>query len=186
MDPVEQTSCEEWSSLSGFYTAEEADFVSQLLYGNFNLEIPSALWPGHESTIVSVTGINSSSHFPENADNNSNAEFLSFLQGSSFIADTTSNIFPTTDNIGYISMGDAKFSPYSVQGNGSQQINDNSTDEEFALEEVIGDKNFQAHKECEVLVSEAVEEDITNNMEKSGKRSRSSMEVEYHKSCFSF
>lgn len=53
MDPVEQIS-EEWSSLSGFYTAEEADFMSQLLgncslpenlCGNFNLGIPSAIWP---------------------------------------------------------------------------------------------------------------------------------------------
>ncbi|XP_061373896.1 transcription factor bHLH84-like [Gastrolobium bilobum] len=202
MDPAEQIS-EEWSSLSGLYTAEEADFMSQFLsnssipenlYGNFNLGIPSALWPGHESTIVSVTGSNNSSYFPANADN-SNTIFIPFSQGSSFTADDSSNIFPTTSgencflndsvaNIGYMSMGfslgNAKFAPYSVQGNDSQQIDEN-TDEELGLE-VIADKNLQAHKECEVLVSEPAEEDIASNLEeKSGKRSRSSMEVRKNK-----
>ncbi|KAG4907663.1 hypothetical protein AAZX31_20G121600 [Glycine max] len=193
MDPVEQIS-EEWSSLSGFYTAEEADFMSQLLgncslpenlCGNFNLGIPSAIWPGHESTIVSVTGINESPYFHANADN-SNTNYLCFSQGSSFTADS-SNIFPTTSgnkcdpvaNIGYMSvgfpLGDAKFSPYNVQGSDSQQINEN-TDEELGLE-VIADKKLQDHQECEVLVSEAAQEDINTNLEKSGKRSRGSMQV---------
>ncbi|KAJ1402858.1 Myc-type, basic helix-loop-helix [Sesbania bispinosa] len=190
MDPVEQTS-EEWSSLSGLYTAEEADFMRQLLgncsvpeqvYENYNLEIPSALWPGHESTIVTVTGINSTSHFSADTDN-SHSNFFAFLQGN--------NVFPTTSagncclndtvaNIGYMSMSDvAKFNPCSVQGNDSQQINENM-DEELALE-FIGDKNLQAHKECEELVSEPAEEDITSNLEKSGKRSRTSMEVRKNK-----
>ncbi|KAJ1397294.1 Myc-type, basic helix-loop-helix [Sesbania bispinosa] len=185
MDPVEQTS-EEWSSLSGLYTAEEADFMRQLLgncsvpeqvYENYNLEIPSALWPGHESTIVTVTGINSSSHFSADTDN-SHSNFFAFLQGSSTSIADSRNVFPTTSdgncclndtvaNIGYMSMSDdAKFNPCSVQGNDSQQINENM-DEELAL---------QAHKECEEMVSEPAEEDITSNLEKSGKRSRTSME----------
>ncbi|XP_027364760.1 transcription factor bHLH84 [Abrus precatorius] len=190
MDPAEQIS-EEWSSLSGLYTAEEADFMSQLLgdcsvpqhlYGNFNLGIPSAIWPGHESTIVSVTSINKSSDFPANVDN-SNANYFCFLQGSSYTSES-SNTFPTTSggncclnnsvaNIGYMnsgfSLGD------STQGNDSQQINEN-TDEELGLE-VVADKNMQDHKECEVLVSEPAEEGINNNLEKSEKRSRSSMQV---------
>lgn len=166
MDPSELTS-EEWSSLSGLYTAEEADFMSQLhgnfqvpenLYRNINMEIPSPLCNGHESTIMSLIGINSTSHFPQNDDT----------------SNTSSNVFPTTSggncclnnpvaNFGYISMGDAKFSPYNVQGNDIQQINEKIA-EEFGLE-IIGDKNFQSHLECEL-------------QEKSGKRSRSSMEVE--------
>ncbi|RDX88077.1 Transcription factor bHLH84, partial [Mucuna pruriens] len=190
MDPTEQIS-EEWSSLSGLYTAEEADFMNHLLgncslpenlCGNLNLEIPSAIWPGHESTIVSVTGINNA--------NNSNTNYLRFLQGTSSTTDS-SNIFPTTSgnnncclddpvaNIGYMSMdfslGNAKFSTYNVQGSDSQQINEN-TDEELCLE-VIADKNLQDHQECEVPVSEAAEEDINTNLEKSGKRSRDSMQV---------
>ncbi|TKY51034.1 Transcription factor bHLH84 [Spatholobus suberectus] len=200
MDPAEQIS-EEWSSLSGLYTAEEADFMSHLLgncslpenlCGNFNLGIPSAIWPGHESTIVSVTGINGSPYFPANADN-SNTNYLRFSQGSSSTADS-SNIFPTTSgnncclndpvaNIGYMSMdfslGDAKFSTYNVQGSDSQHMNEN-TDEELGLE-VIADKNLQDHQECEVLVSEAAEENINTNLEKSGKRSRGTMQVRKNK-----
>ncbi|KEH44023.1 basic helix loop helix (BHLH) DNA-binding family protein [Medicago truncatula] len=173
MDSGEQ-SCEEWSSLSGFYTAEEADFMGQLLnnfqvsehhYGNFNLEIPSTSWPGHESKIVSM---NSSSHFPQNADN-SNTDVFSFLQSSS-ISDT-SNIFHNTNggniclndhvaNIGYMN---ANISTYSVQGNDSQQITEN-TSEEFGQD-----------------VSESAKEAIKNNLEKSGKRSRSSMKVQKNK-----
>ncbi|KAK7343523.1 hypothetical protein VNO77_12317 [Canavalia gladiata] len=197
MDPSEQIS-EEWSSLSGLYTAEEADFMSQLLgncsvpeqlYGSFNLGIPSAIWPGHDSTIVSVTSINKTSYFPAHVDN-SNANYFCFSQGSSFTADS-SNTFPTTSggnccfidpvaNIGYtstsFSLEDAKFSPYNVQGNVSQKINENS-DDELGLE-AIADKNLQDHKECEVLVSEPAEEDTNINLEKSGKRSRSSMQVQ--------
>jgi hypothetical protein len=175
MDHSEQ-SCEEWSSLSGFYTAEEADFMGQLLnncqipqhhYGNFNLETPSTLWPLHDSTIVSI---NNSSHFPQNYDNNSNTDFLSFLQESNSIS-TTSNISPSTincgniclndqvANIGYISMENSHFSTYSIQGNDSQQITEN-TDEEFGQE-----------------VSESTKEGISNNVKKPGKRSRSSIKV---------
>ena len=39
-------------------------------------------------------------------------------------------------------------------------------------------KKLQDHQECEVLVSEAAQEDINTNLEKSGKRSRGSMQVE--------
>ncbi|KAK7269923.1 hypothetical protein RIF29_22732 [Crotalaria pallida] len=198
MEPVEQIS-EEWSSLSGFYTADEADFMSQLLgncsvpeqlYGNFSLEIPTASWHGHESTIVSVTGVDKSPYYPENADN---TNLLHFLQESNSIADS-SNIFPATSsgncylndpvtNTGYLPMGyskvDAKLSPYCFQGNENQYINENN--EELGVE-VVADKNLQAQKECEdVLVSEPPEEDLTSNLENSGKRSRRSIEVRKNK-----
>ncbi|CAK8573843.1 unnamed protein product [Lathyrus sativus] len=160
MDPSEQ-SCEQWSSLSGFYTAEEADFMGQLLdncqvpehsYGNFNLEVPSTLWPGHGSTIMSM--------------NNS----ISDINGGYNCLNDDQ-----VANIGYISMLNGDFGPYSAQ------ITENNTDEEFG-QEVIGDKNFHAHVECEeVLVSESVEDGVNINMEKSGKRSRSSMKVQKNK-----
>ena len=194
MEPAQRIS-EEWSSLSGLYTAEEADFMSQLLgncsdteqlHGNFNFGIPSALWPGYESTIVSMTGINNSSCYPENAANNTN--LLSFLQGCNSTADS-SNIFPITSggnlndpvtNMGYmpgdLSLVDPSFSPYSVQRNDSQQMNEN-TDQELGVE-VIADKDLQPHKDCEVPFSEPAEGDITSKLEKSRKRSRSSTEVE--------
>lgn len=173
MDPSEQ-SCEEWSSLSGFYTAEEADFMGQLLdncqvpdhdYPNFNFEVPSTLWPGHDSAIVSM---NNNDHFPQNADNR-NVDFLN--DGYNCLNDGQ------VANIGYISMLNGDFGAYSVQRNDSAQITENNTDQEFC-HEVIGDKNFQAHMECEeLLLSESVEDGININMEKSGKRSRSSMKV---------
>ncbi|XP_058757355.1 transcription factor bHLH84-like [Vicia villosa] len=189
MDPCEQ-SCEEWSSLSGFYTAEEADFMGQLLdncqvpqhdYPNFNFEVPSTLWPGHDSTIVSM---NNSDHFPQNVDN-SNINFLSFLHGSDTISDANGSYNCLNDdqvaNIGYISMLNGDFGAYSVQRNDSAQITENNTDEEFC-QEVIGDKSFQDHVECEeLLVSESVEDGVKINMEKSGKRSRCSMKVQKNK-----
>jgi len=186
MNPTEQIS-EEWSSLSGFCTAEEADFMSQLLgncslpenlSANFHLGIPSATWPGHESTIVTVTSIDESPYFPTTADNST---YLCFSQGSSSTSDS-SNIFPTTNgnkhcfNDPYMSLGFAKFSPYNVQGSDTQQMNEN-TDQDLG-QEVIADKNSLDHQECEVLVSEAAKEGITINLEKSGKRSRGSMQVE--------
>ncbi|KAL5070292.1 hypothetical protein RYX36_021179 [Vicia faba] len=186
MDPSEQ-SCEEWSSLSGFYTAEEADFMGQLLdncqvpdhhYGNFNLEVPSTLWPGHDSTIVSM---HNSHHFPQNV----NIDFSSFLQGSNTISDTNGGYNCLNDdqvaNVGYISMMDGDFGACRVQRNDSAQLTENNTDEEFC-QEVICDKNFQAPMECEeVLVSESLEEGVNINMEKTGKRSRSSMKVQKNK-----
>ncbi|GAU29512.1 hypothetical protein TSUD_115340 [Trifolium subterraneum] len=144
---------QEWSSLSGLYTAEEADFmnhflgnssVPQHLYQNSNFGTQSAFWPSHDSTIVTVT-------------KNGNSNFAAQVRSST--TSDSSNIFPTTScvvnnpvtNFGYISMGlsigDSKFTPFTTQP-----------------------------EEHEILVSEP-EEDKTTSTEKSGKRSRSSNEV---------
>lgn len=171
MDSGEQ-SCEEWSSLSGFYTAEEADFMGQLLnnfqvsehhYGNFNLEIPSTSWPGHESTIVNM---NSSSHFPQNADN-SNTDVFNFLQSSNIFHNTSGGNICLNDHVANIGNMNANVSTYSVQGNDSQQTTEN-TSEEFGQD-----------------VLESAKEGIKNNLEKSGKRSRSSIKVGQRISRFS-
>jgi hypothetical protein len=169
MDSTELIS-QEWSSLSGLYTAEEADFMNhflgnsslpQDLYQNSNFGTESAFWPSRDSTIVTVT-------------KNNNSNFAAQVR-SSTISDS-SNIFPTTScvannpvtNFGYISMGlsigDSKFTPFTTQPD----------------EQVLADKNLQAPKEHEILVSEP-EEDKTTSAEKSGKRSRSSIEVDKHK-----
>lgn len=73
-EPAEMIS-EQWCSLSGLYTAKEADFMSQLLgnslvpgqlYENSNFGIESSFWPtGNESTIVSVQGGLDSKHINE-------------------------------------------------------------------------------------------------------------------------
>ncbi|OIW06887.1 hypothetical protein TanjilG_19536 [Lupinus angustifolius] len=180
---------EEWSSLSGLYTVDEADFMSQLLdncsvpeqlYGNFDMEIPSALWDDHESTLAGVTGLNKCSYYPEKVAN------TNFLHSSNNFPSTSGGNYYFNDpvtNTGYVPMGfsfaDSEFSPYSFQGNENQCINENI--EEFGVE-VVADQNLQARKECEeVLVSEPAEEDITCNLENSGKRSRRSTEVRKNK-----
>ncbi|OIW12859.1 hypothetical protein TanjilG_24792 [Lupinus angustifolius] len=181
MEPVE-----EWSSLSGLYTADEADFMSQLLdnysvpgqiYENFNMEIPCASLHGHESTIVNVTGINKSSHFSENAANANvlhNSNILPSISGSScYLNDPLSNTRYVPIGTSFV---DDKLSPYSYQENENQYINEN-------IEDLgVADKSLQAHKDCEeALVSEPAEEDITCNLENSRIRSRRSVEAHKNK-----
>ncbi|CAJ2651053.1 unnamed protein product [Trifolium pratense] len=170
MDSTELIS-QQWSSLSGLYTAEEADFMNhflgnsslpQHLYQNSNFRTESAFWPSHDSTIVTVT-----------KNNNDDSNFAAQVRSSTY---DSSNIFPATScivnnpvtNFGYISLGlsigDSKFTPFTKQPD----------------EQVLAHKNLQAPKEHEILISEP-EEDKTTSTEKSGKRSRSSNEVPKNK-----
>ncbi|KAI4298552.1 hypothetical protein L6164_032099 [Bauhinia variegata] len=174
MEPAECIS-EEWSSLSGFYTAEEADFMTQLLgnssvsvlnnglNGNSDFGIPSAIWPATESAIVSMTGIGNTCLNPSNAND---PNLFCLLQGDS--CNSYSNTTKSGENysssencIGSLSMGfcleDANISHYSVQGIGllSQVINENIDQE-----------------------SEEDERKITQN---SAKRSRSTTEAPKNK-----
>jgi len=158
MEPTELIS-QEWSSLSGLYTAEESDFMNQLLgnssfsqhlYQNSNLGTETAFWPPHDSTIVTATKNSNNSNF----------------------AAQVPNLFPTTScynnpvtSFDYISMGisidHSKFTPCTTQSH----------------EQVLANKNLQARKrEREILVS-GPEEDKTTSTENSGKRSRNSNEV---------
>lgn len=186
MEPAQLIS-EEWGSLSGLYTAEEAEFMTQLLAGNYSVTekqcvsssagIASAFWPGHESTKVSFTGTNSNSYLPSNI---ANANYLCFSQGSSSSTDS-GNIFSTTSrgtyscdtvtNLDSMSMGfclgDSKFSPHSFQCNENlrQQINE-ITDEEAK------------RGECERMVFEPAEEARSINLQNPAKRLRRSPEVQ--------
>ncbi|XP_068491204.1 transcription factor bHLH139-like [Phaseolus vulgaris] len=177
---------EEWGSLYGLHTTEEADFMAQLFgekhYGNTTL----GFWPGNESTTVTIKGTDSNSYFLSNVTDIN----LCFLQGSSCSIDTGNSIFSTTSsgpyscdpatNFDSVSMafclGDAQFSPHSFQcnDNSSQQINEN-TDEESSL--ALADNNLQAKREYEMMVSEHVQEVRSGNLENLTKRLRSSKEV---------
>ncbi|XP_054785532.1 transcription factor bHLH84-like [Prosopis cineraria] len=197
---------EEWSSLSGLYTAEEADFLNQLLgsncsvpeglvYENSTLEFPYAFWPGQESTVVSVAGINNNTTYFPSSDANASANFFCFSQGNSSSTDSGVNYHPNDpltncDSVSMdFSLGNAKLVLYSVQSNDhlSQQINENNTDEESGLDPVkrvlaADDKTFQANQEFEALVcSEPADKGTSTNPEKSEKRSRSSCEVSKNK-----
>ncbi|KAK7390974.1 hypothetical protein VNO78_19229 [Psophocarpus tetragonolobus] len=194
MEPVQLIS-EEWGSLCGLHTTEEADFMAQLFGGNYSVtekhcgNTSFAFWPDHESTIMTMTGTTSNSFFPSNVTDN----FLSYSQGSSSSTDSVDNIFCTTSsgtnscdpatNFDSPSMvfclGDAKSSPHSFPWNDylSQQINDNA-DEESSLDLVaFADNNLQARREYEMMVSESVQEDTSRNLENPTKRFKSSIEV---------
>ncbi|XP_020234679.1 transcription factor bHLH84 [Cajanus cajan] len=163
MEAADQIS-KEWSSLSGVYTAEEANFMNQLLghcsvpeqlSESFNLGTQSAFWPDHESTE------NNNTYFlPQVPNTNS----VCFLQRSSSSADSIKYISPAT-NVGNYSKD------FSLQGNDGKLMGGN-TDLELGLDtrkEGLAEMNLQAHMERQILDSE------------SGKRSRSSIEVPKNK-----
>ncbi|KAL5100883.1 hypothetical protein RYX36_005210 [Vicia faba] len=152
MEPAELIS-QEWSSLSGLYTAEESDFMNQLLgncsppqhlYQNADSGTEAAFWPAHDSTTVTVT-------------KNNNLNFAAQFSND------TSCINNTVTSFEYISMGlsvnDSKFSPYTTQPN----------------ENFLANKNLKSPEEHEILVSEP--EENTGREKNSLKRSRSSNEV---------
>ncbi|XP_020233246.1 transcription factor bHLH84 [Cajanus cajan] len=196
MEPVQLIS-EEWGSLCGLHTTEEADFMAQLFGGNYSVtekhcgNTSFGFWPSHESTTVTMADTNSNSNFVSNV---TDTNFLCFSQGSSSSTDSGgNNILSTTSSGSYscdpasnfdsvsmlYSLGDAKFSPYSFQLNDnlSQRINEN-TDEELSLDPVaLADNNLQAKREYEIMVSEPVQEDGSRNLETLTKRLRSSIEV---------
>ncbi|MED6169303.1 hypothetical protein PIB30_020284 [Stylosanthes scabra] len=161
MEPGEEI-YPEWSSLSGSYTAEEADFMNQFLsnssytqqlHANLNAGIPSALWHDHAD-------IDSSSFYAANASDNSN--LFSFLQGQFSSTDySSSNMFPivNSDNLSdpLTNTVDPSLSTY--------------TDKELGVD-VIADKNVLSEP-----VSESAQECISSKLEKPRKRSRSSTEI---------
>lgn len=151
---------EEWSSLSGQYTTEESDFMSEFLAGNSNYSVcgngntnfgmPTSLWPTHESTILTVTETNTNGTY--SFDHATNIDSLSML----------------------FCLGDT----FQCDQNLSIQIND-CIDEGSGLEPVklvlADNNNLQAKREHEIMVSE---ENITKNIENPAKRLRSSIEVQ--------
>ena len=204
MESSQQIS-EEWGSLCGLHTTEEADFMAQLFggtnysvtekhYGNTTL----GFWPDHESTTVTMKGTDSNSCFLSNVTDIN----LCFSQGSSCSIDSGNSMFSPTSsgpyscdpatNFDSVSMafclGDAQFSPHAFQCNdySSQQINEN-TDEESSLDPVaLANNNLQAKREYEMMVSEYVQEVRSANLENLTKRPRSSKEVEIPYFCFFF
>jgi hypothetical protein len=118
---------EEWESLSGQYTAEEADFMAQFLSGNGN------------------TSFGMPSCFPNSYFANDN--FMCFSKGSSISTNTdnSANTFSTTTssdletNIDSLlfCLGDSKLSPQYFDDNLSKQINYESIDHEGSDFELV-------------------------------------------------
>ncbi|KAJ1442833.1 Myc-type, basic helix-loop-helix [Sesbania bispinosa] len=97
MDAAEQIS-EEWNSLSGVYTAEEADFMTQLLD-------VSAFWPAHHESNVMTESINYSS----NSIVANNTDLFCFSQGSTTHNGGTCSLDPAINYFGSMPLGDTNF-----------------------------------------------------------------------------
>ncbi|KEH44024.1 transcription factor [Medicago truncatula] len=105
MEPAQLIS-EEWDSLSGQYTAEEADFMNQFLSGNKN------------------TSFGMPSYFPH-------ADFMCFSQGSSTTSSGTYSCDLATnfDSLSmFFCLEDAKFSPQYLDDSISKHINNDIID----------------------------------------------------------
>lgn len=141
---------EEWDSLSGQFTAEEADFMTQLLHGNTNC-----------------------SYFASNV---ANANSMCFSQVSS--TDTAnSGIYFSDHAIDNDSLS-MFYSPQYLDDNLSKQMNYESIAHEGSCLEPVKlvlapHNNLQAKREHEMMMFVS-EEDRTENMENPAKRFRSS------------
>ncbi|KAJ4962460.1 hypothetical protein NE237_022399 [Protea cynaroides] len=101
MEHVEALAEGEWSSFSGIFSTEEADFMAQLL-GNYSVpnekELgstlslgtgPSTNWAGRESA-VKATGSDESSYYC------SDSSFICYPQGSSYSSGSSSLLLPSS------------------------------------------------------------------------------------------
>lgn len=96
----------EWTSLSGIYTSEEADFMAHLL-SNFSVpndqngdssfgSLETSCWPGHELTMDMAAGSNEGSNFSLEITNSNLNSFSSQGSASSYNSINGSSIlFPT-------------------------------------------------------------------------------------------
>ncbi|XP_010065900.2 LOW QUALITY PROTEIN: transcription factor RSL2 [Eucalyptus grandis] len=107
MEPLGTVSEGEWSSLSGVYTTEEADFMAQLLNdwplhanakGGSKVSAQHGHWPSHESSI-DLPGVEGSSFCSTDVANNSSLQF--FPQAISCNCGSSSIVFPPSGHENY-------------------------------------------------------------------------------------
>ncbi|XVE93500.1 hypothetical protein REPUB_Repub01dG0197900 [Reevesia pubescens] len=198
----------EWSSLTGMYTNEEADFMVQLLSncpslpdeldGSSNFGIPSTFWPpAYHSTIDMTAG--AASYCSSDIGNSSS---YSFSQGSNYSAGS-SILFPSSSQESYylsdshpifvtnnspismdFSMEDAKnTSSYLVEADDclNQEMGNGNVENKGKSQQELAlpNKNFEPKMESEMPQPEPITEKKSNNITKnSKKRSRSSGDVQ--------
>lgn len=188
----------EWTSLSGMYTAEEEDFMAQLL-GNFSVpnELNGVLskgtsqtsWPGHELT-TNMEGHYEGPHYSLVVTNSS---LYSFSQGSSKYSDGNNILCPTLSNENYC-LSDPHptsidFGTGDVPNTNSRLIkgddcsnhgrSDGNREESSAdmPEAVIPGLNLQLGKQYDMTMSEPATKEKISPSSKTLKRSRSSENV---------
>ncbi|XP_058757367.1 transcription factor bHLH139-like [Vicia villosa] len=161
MEPAQLIS-QEWDSLSGQYTAEEADFMSQFLGGNYSFT--------EKHCGDGNTNFGTPSYFSSNV---ANSNSMCFSDGSSTnTANSADGIYysdPAT-NIDSLSMlfcsgEDAKFSPQYFNDSFSHQINYENIDHERLCLEPY---------EMMMVSEPSSEENRSQNMENPAKRFRTS------------
>ncbi|KAJ1381631.1 putative transcription factor [Sesbania bispinosa] len=167
---------EEWSCLSGVYTAEEADFMTHLLDDvSFSVPDNHAFWSAHthhESTITTTT-------YPSTsilaANNNTNLFCFSQETSTDHI-----HIFPTTSSedldppINFGSMGNSNT---NYTSHNLSQHTHQTTDDQVVSPQKLPVLAFQPNLECEMLLSEsAIEEDLV--LDNPPKRFKSSITMD--------
>ncbi|CAL5209831.1 unnamed protein product [Lathyrus oleraceus] len=154
MEPTQLIS-QEWDSLSGQYTAEEADFMTQFLGGNYSC------FPSNANFMCFPQGSSSSTDHSDDI----------------FSTVTASNGPYLCDPATHIDSLSMFFSPQYLDDSLIKQINYEGIDHERSCLEPgklahAPDNNLQAKREHEMMF--VSEEDRTENMENPAKRFRSS------------
>lgn len=128
MEYVGAVSEGEWSSLSGMYTAEEADFMARLLencpFSNMpGMAVPDAFWQGNEYSTMNMSGNYEASHCSLET---TNSNFLASSNGSYYLSDSHP-MLPTNNNSNSsmsidFGMGDVKnINTYLIEGDDHDQ-----------------------------------------------------------------
>ncbi|XP_025014620.2 transcription factor RSL2 [Ricinus communis] len=133
MEPIGATLEGEWSSLSGMYTHEEADFMAQLLgscldsTSGFGVS-SSSLWSSHESGMNMASGVNEGSiHSLEIANTNTDTNPYNFSQGNSSSCSGGSS---------YLFSGSSSQESYYLSDSNPVLVNNNSS---MSMDLYIGD-----------------------------------------------
>ncbi|KAF8404894.1 hypothetical protein HHK36_009789 [Tetracentron sinense] len=164
MEPVGALPEGEWSSFSGMFSTEEADFMAQLL-GNYpnpneqdggsSLGIPSTLWPGYDATRNMAVGDDSLYYSSDTL--NSNSYYLPQVRG---ISSGSSLFVPSSDHESY----------YLCESNPNLVTNNSSVSIDFCT---VDEKNTSSSVQVfpDNLMEEAVflnEETSNDNLRESG------------------
>ncbi|XP_059445504.1 transcription factor bHLH84-like [Corylus avellana] len=174
---------DQWGSFSGTYAADEADFMALLLN---NASLPSELTHGDHfpSSSTFWLGHDSSYH---SSDHVANTNFHGFSSQQSYYLSDSHPIF-VSNNMD-LCMGDEKSTnSFLIEGDHdflSQEKSDGNIAEESSGDvpaAALPKKDLQLKRKSEMLISESIQEDKSDNPpENSKKRSRSSGDVQKNK-----
>lgn len=186
MEHMEAISEREWSSFNRLYSPQEAEFVAQ--NGSLSFEVPSSMWPFHDSTMNMVRLAEGSCCFSTMS--NSNFQSASHFSGGSL---SQQSCFMSDSHLIHSSNGSSvsmdfcvgrmkNSSSFLVEGNDSldQEMSDGNPEESagYTPESVSPNKDSYLIRGSQMSASHSIMDDPCNNPpEKPRKRSRSSGDV---------